>query len=304
MKHFIKRKIRHIQNISANLKDYTQPLKKRIIRVKNKMIPNQYSFLHSEKQRQATTSIQKPSISKHVHNIRRFKRNFKSHVRSAFTNIDSARKKVIPDQYSFWHMKKKGDMDKIANNVKTFNLNHKNIGMLLISIALALFLLKSGFLDSLIPHLTKFGYFSVFALGILFPLGFTTAIASAAIYTIAPHFNPLLMALVASAGAMLGNLIIYFFVKYEMLNEVKHIFTNDLKLDFYKFELTLTKRRLKSKAFRILVPVFSGLLIALPIPTEMFVSIFWNITKVKTKYVLLLSFIFSFIGLFFLGSLH
>jgi len=103
---------------------------------------------------------------------------------------------------------------------------------------------------------------------------------------------------------MIGNLLIFFFVKYEMVNEIRYIFTNDLKLDFYKFELNLTKKRLKSKWFRFLAPVFSGLLIALPVPTEMIVSILWNINKVKVKYVMLLSFVFSFVGFLFLGILH
>jgi hypothetical protein len=239
-----------------------------------------------------------------MHHIRRVHSDFKYFLQSIKSDLDSNRKKVIPDQYSFWHSQKKGDIHKVVHGVKRFHLNHRNTVLLAASIIVAYFLLKSGYLDSIVPSLSKFGYFSIFFLGILFPLGFTTAPVAATLYTMSPNFNPILMPLIAATGAMLGNLLIYFFVKFELTDEIRHIFTNDLKLDFYKFELTLTKQKLKSKYFRILVPPLSGLLIALPIPTEMFVSILWNITKVELKYVLLLSFIFSFIGIMSLGLLH
>jgi len=303
MRRFVRRHAKNLKKIHSNVKDFTYVTKARFSVAKKKMMPNEYSFVRNKKKKDIH-NILKHHAKRNVHHTKRIKSKFKKFMRFIGSGIESNKRRIIPNQYSFWHMQRQKDLDKIVGGVKTFHLNHKNTFMLLTSIALAVFLLKSGYIDNIAPSLTKFGYLSVFVLGVLFPLGFTTALASAALYTIAPSFNTLLMALVASGGAMVGNLLIFLFVKYEMLNEVRHIFTNDLKLDFYKFEMTLTRKRLKSRTFRTLAPVFSGIFIALPIPTEMFVSILWNINKVDFRYMLLLSFTFSFIGFMCLGILH
>jgi hypothetical protein len=218
--------------------------------------------------------------------------------------IASAKDVIIPDDYSFLLSERNRKITRIVDKVKVFHMNRRNTIILLSSVFLAWFLLKSGFLSSVIPSLAEYKYVSALLLGLLFPLGFTTAPVAATLYSLSAYFNPVFMAFIAAIGAMIGNLLIFFFVKYELVDEIRYIFTNDLKLDFYKFELNLTKKRLKSKWFRFLTPVFSGLLIALPVPTEMIVSILWNINKVDIKYVMLLSFTFSFIGFLFLGILH
>lgn len=236
-------------------------------------------------------------IRRYIRRARRVHSNLKYLTYRVKRRLVSKKNKILPPQYSYPHSQTGNSISHFAGRVKTFNLDRKHTIGLALSILFAYFLLKSSVLSPVIPYLAGFGYISVFVLGILFPLGFTTAPVSAVLYSMSRHFNPFFMALVASLGAMIGNLLIYFFVKTRLTDEIRHICTNDLKFDFYKFELRLTRKRLKSKYFRVLVPVFSGLLISLPIPTEMFVSILWNINRVKIKYVLLLSFIFSFIGL-------
>jgi hypothetical protein len=295
---------RHVENLHSNIKDFSSQSRRTVDSTRKKILPDQYSFWHSERNQDRYRIIHRHKMNRRMHHIRRAHHNFKDFMQSVKSGLDSTRKKIIPNQYSFWHSERGSEVHKMVHGVKRFHVNHKNMIILATSILVAFFLLKSGILDSIVPSIAKFGYFSIFILGILLPLGFTTAPVAATLYSISPHFNPLLMSLTAALGAMLGNILIYFFVKYELTEEIKYIFTNDLKLDFYKFELTLTKKNLKSKYFRILVPPLSGILIALPIPTEMFVSILWNITKVELKYVLLLSFIFSFVGILGLVYLH
>lgn len=295
---------RHVENIHSNIKDFSYQSKRTADSTRKKILPDQYSFWHSQIHKDKYRIIHKHKMNRRIHRIKRVHSNFKNFMQSVKSGLDSTKKKIIPDQYSFWHSQRNKEVHKIVHGVKKFHLNHKNTALLATSIVIAYILLKSGYLASIVPFIAKFGYFSIFLLGVLFPLGFTTAPVAATLYSISPNFNPILMPITAAFGAMIGNLLIYFFVKYELADEIRHIFTNDLKLDFYKFELTLTKQRLKSKYFRLLVPPLSGLFIALPIPTEMFVSILWNITKVELKYVLLLSFIFSFVGILSLGLLH
>ena len=187
--------------------------------------------------------------------------------------------------------------------VRKFHLNHKNLVFIAISFLFAYFVLRSGFFYPLVAMLGEFGYVSALFLGFLFSFGFLTAPAAAALYLLGNHINPFFMALIAAVGSMCGNFIIYYMVKYKAMENIRYIFTNELRLEFSKFEIAITKQRLKNTYFKYLVPALTGILTALPLPTEMFVSILWNLTKVDTKDVLMLSYVFSFIGILFLGLL-
>jgi len=206
-------------------------------------------------------------------------------------------------KYSFHYSERNKKIHRVVHKVRRFRLNHKNIIFMLISFLVTYLLLKSGALYFVVSYLGGFGYFSAFVLGVLFSFGFTTVPAAAGLYFLADQMNPFFMTIIAATGAMMGNFFIYSFVKYSFIDELRYILSNDLRLDFYNFEIAITKRRLKSRSFKYIVPAISGILTALPIPTEMFVSILWNISKLETRNVLLLSYVFSFVGILALGLL-
>ena len=190
-----------------------------------------------------------------------------------------------------------------VHKVRRFHLNHKNIIFMLISFLTTYTLLKTGALYYIISYLGNFGYLSAFILGGLFSFGFTTVPSAAGLYLLADYINPFLMTIIAATGAMITNFFIYYVIKHRFIKELRHILNKDLRLDFYNFEIAITKKRLRSKSFRYIIPAISGILTALPLPTEMFVSILWNMSKLETRNVLLFSYIFSFIGILFLGLL-
>lgn len=84
---------------------------------------------------------------------------------------------------------------------------------------------------------------------------------------------------------------------------IRYTVTHELKLEFSRFEFAVKKKVLTSWVFKESIPALTGLMLALPIPTEMIVSILWNMTKLETRNVLLFSYIFNFIGILFLGLL-
>lgn len=206
-------------------------------------------------------------------------------------------------KYSFPVSQRNKKIHKVVHKVRRFHLNHKNIIFMLLSILFTFVFLKLGFLYATISYLGSFGYLSAFILGILFSFGFTTVPAAAGLYFLSEHINPFFMAIIASTGSMIGNFLIYSFVKHKFIDELRYIFTNELRLDFYRFEIAITKKQLKSRSFRYVIPAISGILASLPIPTEMLVSILWSMSKQDAKNVLLFSYAFSFIGILTLGLL-
>ncbi len=204
-------------------------------------------------------------------------------------------------KYSFKTSQRDRKLARVIHKVKTFHVNRQNTILLLVSIVFAGILLESEAFNSVVKVLGEFGYLSALVLGFLFSFGFTTAPAAATLYLLADHINPLLMAMVASFGAMIGNFLIYNFVKHEFMDEIRYIFSQDLKLEISKFEITITRKMMKSMTFRTVFPALSGILVALPLPTEMFVSILWNMAKYDPRKVFVLSYVFSFIGILALG---
>lgn len=206
-------------------------------------------------------------------------------------------------KYSFRNSERNRKIGKVVHGVKVFHLKHQNTVLLLLSFVFTYYVIKSGLVNTVVGFLGNFGYPSAFILGFLFSFGFTTTPAAATLFFLAQHINPFLMALIAAVGATISNLIIYLFVKYRLLDEIRYIFSEELKIEFSKFEIVLTQSVMKSRWMRIAVPAFAGILTSLPVPTELVAAILWNVVKYKPQLVLIYSFVFSFIGILALGLL-
>ncbi len=205
------------------------------------------------------------------------------------------------ERYSFTVNQRKRKVERVVNKVKVFHLKHQNTVLLLASFVFTYYLIKTGFVSTIVEFLGNFGYISAFVLGFLFSFGFTTTPASATLFFLAKHINPLGMALVAGLGAAISNLMIYLFVKHQLLDEIRYILGEELKLEFSKFEIIVTQSLMRKKWVKIFVPALAGVLTAMPVPTELIASIMWNIVRYKPQIVFIYSFIFSSIGILALG---
>ena len=206
-------------------------------------------------------------------------------------------------KYSYPASERNRKIGRAVGKVSIFHLKHQNTVLLLISFVFTYYLVKTGLVDIIVGFLGNFGYLSALILGFLFSIGFTTTLASATLFFLAKHINPLGMAFVAALGAAISSLMIYAFVKHQFLEEMRYILSEDLKLEFSKFEITLTHKLMKNKWMRIIVPATAGILTALPVPTELIAAVLWNIVRYNQKMVLIYSFVFSFIGILALGLL-
>lgn len=143
-------------------------------------------------------------------------------------------------------------------------------------------LYRSAEFHAFLLNLGEMGYLSVFLGGILFVLTFTVASGILILITLADVLPILPLALVAALGSVLGDFIIFNFVRD----------------NFKKAKPLKTRGILSTKYFRWTLPVIGAIIIASPLPDELGVSLL-GISKMKANHFILLSFVLNFIGIFF-----
>lgn len=161
--------------------------------------------------------------------------------------------------------------------------------LVIFSIFIAVLIAATGILEAFIK-LFSFSYLlTAFFAGIFFTSIFTTAIGSAAFVVLGiDGYNPLIVGVVGGIGALVGDTLIFKFVR------------NDLRADLsYLFRLHKQKslRKLTSVPFiHFLLPLLGGFIIASPLPDELGVTLL-ALSHIPTRYFSLLSFLFNAFGI-------
>lgn len=164
-----------------------------------------------------------------------------------------------------------------------------------VSIFFAIFLVQTQILQKILTSTMELEFIGSFIAGIFFTSIFTVAPAAITLGQIAAANSIFLTALFGAMGAVVGDLIIFKFVRdsiSEHLNEaIKNQFINKSIRELFKYKL-----------FRWTTFLIGGLIIASPLPDELGISLL-GILKIKTKWFIYISFIFNFIGLLFVGTI-
>lgn len=203
--------------------------------------------------------------------------------------------------YSYEMSQRKRKIGRVVGKVKTFHLKYQNIILLLLSFVFTYYLVKTGIVINAVSLFGQFGYVGAFVLGFLFSFGFTTTPAATALFFLARHVNPVTMAFIAAIGSAISNVTIYYFVRYRLLDEIRYVISENLKIEVSRFEILLTHQVMRSRWMKVFVPALAGILTAMPVPTELVAAILWNVVRYNPKIVAIYSFIFSFIGILALG---
>ncbi len=154
------------------------------------------------------------------------------------------------------------------------------IGILIITI----FLITTGKFHEIIVLSGSFGIIGVLISGIFFGYGFTVIPATASLVYFTESFNPIIIAFIGATGTMIGDLIIFNYIKNQIPDEIENLIK--------KSEI----RKLKKTRFYWLVPTIAGFIIASPLPDEIAVSLLGSYKFDANKFMLL-SFILNFIGI-------
>lgn len=181
-----------------------------------------------------------------------------------------------------------------SSSVRFRNIAH-DLAIIVLSVIVAVLLVQSHTIDSFLAASREFGHIGSFIAGIFFTSIFTTAPAIATLGEIAQNQGVVETALWASLGSVVGDMIIFRFVKDRMADHLAEILP-------HKRGLRRFTRLLKFRFFRYLTFFVGGLIIASPLPDELGVSLL-GLSKMKEVYFVPLSFVFNFLGIAVIGMI-
>ncbi len=170
----------------------------------------------------------------------------------------------------------------------------KDTETILISVAVALIILKTNILSDIIVS-TKSAMLGSFIAGIFFTSAFTTAPAIVALGQIAQMQSLFLTALLGGLGAVLGDLLIFRFLRDKLGEHLAEL----IKEKGYGRRI---KTLFKLKLFRWLTFLVGGFIIASPLPDELGIGLM-GFAKMKTTTFIVISFVFNFLGIVVIGLL-
>lgn len=154
---------------------------------------------------------------------------------------------------------------------------------------MAWFLGQNKGFHGFIIGLGNYGYLSAILAGVLFVSTFTIAIGALILMTLAQTLSPIELILLAGIGAVLGDLLIFRFVKDEVEDEIEPIYD--------KITGTHLKKILHTKYFGWTLPVIGAIIIISPLPDELGISLM-GISEIKTEKFLIIAWISHTIGMF------
>lgn len=138
--------------------------------------------------------------------------------------------------------------------------------------------------------LISLGYIGTFLTGMFFAYGFTAAPATAILFILAKEQNILLAGFIAGFGALLGDLLIFNFIRNSFADEIR-------KLSREKV-VSYINHKTPNLFKKYLMPVVAGFIIASPLPDELGVSMLAASKNISIKIFSIISYILNTSGIF------
>jgi|SRR3989344_3126952 len=163
----------------------------------------------------------------------------------------------------------------------------------LLSIFVAIFLASNETFKSWLLHLGSLEYLGALFAGTLFVSSFTAAISIVVVAIMTENINPMALALIGGVGAVIGDYLIFKFVRSHLQEE--------LMMLFGKQETSYVKRILRSKYISWMLPILGAFIIASPLPDELGVSLL-GMSKMSDAKFILISYISNAVGILMVAS--
>ncbi len=178
----------------------------------------------------------------------------------------------------------------MAKKKTHFKRRHKylNLILLIVGIVFAIWLARFEPLHQFFLSNQLLSYLGVILAGFLFVVSFTAPTGAVLLLLLAEKFNAVEIGIVAAFGAMLADYIIFKFVRDTLIEEVQPVYE--------KFGGNHLTKLLHTRYFRWSLPLIGALIIALPLPDEIGVSLL-GLSKISTTRFLIISFVLNAIGI-------
>jgi hypothetical protein len=173
-----------------------------------------------------------------------------------------------------------------------FHFPYKKLLILVILSIIAYFIFRNPDVTGFVASLGELEYLGIFIAGMFFTFGFTTPFAIGFFVILNPT-NPLLVAIIGGVGALVGDLLIFSFIRFSFIDEFKRLektrvikgIRNEIKLHF------------SHRARLYFLYALAGIIIASPLPDEAGVTMLAGLTHIKIKVMAVISFVFNTIGI-------
>lgn len=177
-------------------------------------------------------------------------------------------------------------------------LKHPKTLLLLATIILAYIIFRGRNFGPFHEFLVDLGYLGYLIAGGFYAYGFTAAPATAVLLAIAKEHNIFFGALIGGIGALVGDLIIFFLIKYPLKKELKSL----EKEKVVKF-LEKEENKVFGKYKKYFLATFAGFLIATPLPTEIGIALMSSIKRMSLKKFVIIAYILHTLGIFIILSI-
>ena len=168
----------------------------------------------------------------------------------------------------------------------------RDLALVILSVFIAIILVKTGVLKELITSTQEVRFIGSFIAGIFFVSVFTAAPATVALGEIAQSNSVIVVAILGGLGALIGDLIIFRFVKDRVSEHFYYLIKVSKSERFFSI--------FKLKLFRWITPFVGALIIASPLPDEIGVAML-GLSKMKNSLFILISFVLNSAGILIIG---
>ena len=168
----------------------------------------------------------------------------------------------------------------------------KDLAIIAFSVIIAILMVKTGALKTLLVSTQEVKFFGSFVAGIFFVSIFSAAPATVVLAEIAQSNSVFWVAFFGGVGALVGDLVIFRFIKDRLAEDFYHLIRKT------KSERLAAIFRLK--LFKWLVPFLGALIVASPLPDELGLAMM-GLSKMKTSLFIPLSFSLNFLGILTIG---
>lgn len=168
----------------------------------------------------------------------------------------------------------------------------KDMVMLLLSIVLAIIVAELNLVERLLLISENVRIIGSFIAGLFFTSVFTTAPAMVVLGEISQIEPVWIVAIIGAVGAVLGDLLIFYFFKNHVANDLDGLIN--------KAKQSPLKAIFRNKGFRWMGILIGAFIIASPLPDELGIALI-GISRISIKKFILISFSFNFLGILTIG---
>lgn len=154
-------------------------------------------------------------------------------------------------------------------------IRYPKLLLFVVSVIVVYFLFSGLANKPLHDALIFMGYFGTFLAGLLYPYALTSAAGTGILLILAKEQNILLAGAIAGIGALISDILIFFFVKHGFGDEVQRLSKETAVRNL--------NRWIPCSVRVYLLGALAGILIASPLPTEIGIMLMTSIKNMSAK---------------------